>query len=191
MIQFQLVDGIVLDVIKTMSTPDALQVLIVDEMNRANLPKIFGELMYLFEYRDEPIDLQYSKAFRLPRGLRFIGTMNTADRSIRSIDVALRRRFDVFECPPDAGVLERYYASYVNTVPDLVGGFEKLNGALRARLDRHHTIGHAFFMADPMTPERLRHVWDHKVAPLIEEYFFDQPDIAAEFVPEEYWPVLS
>ena len=82
-------------------------------------------------------------------------TMNTADRSIRSIDVALRRRFDVFECPPDRQILESYFASRTNTVPDLFDGFEALNAALTEHLDRHHTIGHTFLMADPMTPDEL------------------------------------
>ena len=100
-IEFARVDGIVLDVVKTMAHPDDLTIIVIDEMNRANLSKVFGELMYLFEYRDRPIDLQFSPAFTMPSGLRFLGSMNTADRSIRSIDVALRRRFDVFECLPD------------------------------------------------------------------------------------------
>jgi hypothetical protein len=167
------------------------RVLVIDEMNRANLPKVFGELLYLLEYRDRPLDLQYSVGFRLPKKLLIIGTMNTADRSIRSIDVALRRRFDVFECLPNSRILEQYYASRVNDVPDLVTGFEALNAALRERIDRHHTIGHAFLMADPMTPERLRHIWTHKLGPLVEEYFFDQPDIAREFTLEAFWPSLS
>ena len=83
----------------------------IDEMNRANLPRVLGELMYLFEYRDEQIALQYSPSFELPREMLFIGTMNTADRSIRSLDIAMRRRFDVFDCPPDAGILARYSAN--------------------------------------------------------------------------------
>jgi 5-methylcytosine-specific restriction enzyme B len=85
-------------------------VLIIDEMNRANLPKVLGELMYLFEYRNQSIDLPYTRDFQLPENLWFIGTMNTADRSIRSIDVALRRRFVIVDCPPDAGMLQRFYA---------------------------------------------------------------------------------
>jgi 5-methylcytosine-specific restriction endonuclease McrBC GTP-binding regulatory subunit McrB len=167
------------------------RVLVVDEMNRANLPRVFGEMLYMLEYRDKPIDLQYSLAFRLPRKLLLIGTMNTADRSIRSIDIALRRRFDVFECQPDAKILQRYYASRENDVTDLIPGFEKLNEELRKHLDRHHVIGHAFLMADPMSPERLRHIWRHKIGPLIEEYFFDQSDIADKFRVERFWPSLA
>ena len=190
-VQFERVDGIVLDVIRKMRSPDDLTILLIDEMNRGNLPRVFGELMYLFEYRDQAIDLQYSKSFALPSGLRFVGTMNTADRSIRSIDVALRRRFDVYDCPPDRKVLERYYESRENQVDDLLNGFDKLNGKLTAALDRHHTIGHTFFMSDPMTPDRLKHVWIHKIEPLIEEYFFDQPDLAAAFGIHDFWPSVS
>ena len=164
-------------------------------MNRANLPRVFGELMYLFEYReeDEAIDLQYSTDFSLPNNLKFIGTMNTADRSIRSIDVALRRRFDVIECAPDRGILERYYSNGLGTnhIDSLYDGFDQLNERLTAELDRHHTIGHTFFMVSECNAARLRKIWDRKLGPLIDEYFFDQPDIAAEFSPEQFWPELE
>ncbi len=190
-IEFARVDGIVLNVVKTMAHPDDLTLIVIDEMNRANLSKVFGELMYLFEYRDRPIDLQFSPAFTMPSGLRFLGSMNTADRSIRSIDVALRRRFDVFECLPDRKVLESYFASRTNIVPDLYVGFEALNAALTDHLDRHHTIGHTFFMADPMTPDELRRIWRHQVGPLIDDYFFDRPSLADEYKPENFWPSLA
>jgi hypothetical protein len=65
-----------------------------------------------------------------------------------------------------------------------------LNKELVSRLDRHHTIGHTFFMADPMTASQLRRVWFRKIAPLLEEYFFDQPDVLAQFTLEKFWPVL-
>jgi 5-methylcytosine-specific restriction endonuclease McrBC GTP-binding regulatory subunit McrB len=162
-------------------------------MNRANLSRVFGELMYLFEYRDEEIDLRLTKAFRLPPNLRFVGTMDTADRSIRSIDIALRRRFEVFELAPSIDVLERFYArtENVNAVPSLFEGFERLNAALTARRDRHHAVGHAFFMTQRLTGAVLQAVWDRKVGPLIEEYFFDQPDVAASFAPTMFWPELA
>ena len=176
-------------IVEAMDTDDRPFVLVIDEMNRANLPRVFGELMYLLEYRDEPIDLQYSPGFRLPSNLLFIGTMNTADRSIRSIDIALRRRFQIFECPPDVHILERYYESNgTNHVPDLFTGFVRLNEQLEEDLDKHHAIGHTFFMAKEMTTERLRWVWKRQIGPLIEEYFFDQPDIGSDFVLERFWP---
>lgn len=185
---FEVRPGIIKEMAALAAEDDSFNVLIIDEMNRANLPRVFGELMYLLEYRAEPIDLQYSADFALPRNLLIIGTMNTADRSIRSIDVALRRRFEIFECPPDAAILERFYLQHgENSVPDLVAGFEQLNADLTRHLDRHHTIGHAFFMVDNMTQTYLRRVWRRKIGPLIDEYFFDQPDVAAEYAPSRYW----
>ena len=76
----------------------------------------------------------------------------------------------------------------MNYVDDLVSGFEALNADLTAQLDKHHTIGQTFFMADEMTSSALRRVWKRKVSPLIEEYFFDAPDLAREFTIDRYWP---
>jgi 5-methylcytosine-specific restriction endonuclease McrBC GTP-binding regulatory subunit McrB len=160
----------------------------MDEMNRANLPRVLGELMYLFEYRAKEISLQYSTNFALPNDIRFIGTMNTADRSIRSIDIALRRRFDVFECAPDPAILRSWYERHENTVPGLVEGFIALNDALQRGIDRHHTIGHTFFMGKSLDPKRLAAIWERKIGPLLDEYFFDQPDVAAAFKVSDYWP---
>lgn len=189
-IKFTVVHGVVTKIVEDM---DDEYVLVIDEMNRANLPRVFGELMYLFEYRDQKISLQYTENFSLPKGLKFIGTMNTADRSIRSIDLALRRRFDVFECDPDPEILAHFYADAdrVNEVEDLIDGMVALNERLRAGLDRHHTIGHTFFMRERMTPEQLRAVWKRKLRPLIEEYFFDQPDVWKGYNLAEFWPSLG
>jgi 5-methylcytosine-specific restriction endonuclease McrBC GTP-binding regulatory subunit McrB len=170
------------------SPTSPLYTLVIDEMNRANLPRVFGELMYLFEYRDRVIDLQYSKDFSLPPGLRFIGTMNTADRSIRSLDIALRRRFDVFELRPSDKTLERYFQGRTLHVPNLIEGFNKLNAELELQIDRHHTIGHAYFMKNGLDRATLKNIWDRKLYPLIEEYFFDQPDRAREFSFDKFWP---
>jgi hypothetical protein len=165
-------------------------VLVIDEMNRAHLSRVLGELMYLLEYREASLTLPFSqKEFSLPPNLSFIGTMNTADRSIRSIDIALRRRFEVFECPPDGEILRGFYEKGFgeSQVPDLIEGFEKLNEDLTSYLDRHHTIGHTFFMKEALTPTTLRRIWKRQIGPLIEEYFFDQPDVADQFSPEAYW----
>ena len=188
-IEFDRVDGAVLRLAGQARGTTAPHVMVIDELNRANIPRVLGELMFLFEYRDHKIDLQYSTDFALPENLSFIATMNTADRSIRSIDVALRRRFEIYECLPDATILERFYGSArgVNQVPDLLIGFEALNAALTDELDRHHTIGHTFFIASVMSTERLKRVWDRKIQPLIEEYFFDQPDLAADFTIARFW----
>jgi 5-methylcytosine-specific restriction protein B len=192
-VTFAQTPGVLLNMAATARLTGSQCVLILDEMNRANLPRVLGELMYLFEYRDQPIDLLYSKGFRLPENLAFIGTMNTADRSIRTIDIALRRRFEVFECFPDRAVLERYYDLPGNqhSVPDLFDGFEKLNQRLEEELDRHHTIGQTFFMQANFTPSRLVRVWRHQLWPLIEEFFFDRPNLAASFLMSEFWPELT
>ncbi len=189
---FERVDGVILEIAKAAQESDSPHVLIVDEMNRANIPRVFGELLHQLEYRDQPIRLLYSDNFALPANVHIIGTMNTADRSIRSIDVALRRRFDIFNCPPNPDILGRYYgqgaAGPRTDVPHLVAGFEKLNEELVKLLDRHHTIGHSFFMTKHFAPHDLQRVWTHQLSPLIEEYFFDQPDVAAEFTLEKFWP---
>lgn len=195
---FELRPGVVLDVVETMAKANAVNnaeddyVIVIDEANRANLPRVLGELMFLFEYRGEVAHLQYSGPFSLPKNLRFIATMNTADRSIRAIDIALRRRFDVFELGPDADILERYHEQRGDLlVPDLVDGFLALNAALVKALDRHHTIGHAFFMQQQITSSRLKGIWIRKVFPLIEEFFFDQPELAAEFTCERFWSTID
>jgi 5-methylcytosine-specific restriction enzyme B len=197
-IAFELTPGVVLELVAEMGRLGLVNadgeefVIVIDEANRANLPRVLGELMYLFEYRDETIRLQYSGTFQLPRNLRFVSTMNTADRSIRSIDVALRRRFDVFEMGPDAELLEGYFSNGRSTsVPDLVDGFQSLNQALMTNLDRHHTIGHAFFMRPNLDAVALRQVWRRKIFPLIEEFFFDRPDLTGEFTLERFWPSVS
>ncbi len=173
--------------------PNGPSTLIIDEMNRANIPSVFGELMYLLEYRDERVRLRLSGEFALPAEVRFIATMNTADRSIRSVDAALRRRFEYFEVFPDPGALNNYYAgSAVLEVPDLVEGFEELNRRLTAAIDRHHGVGHSFFMRKLLDSKTLQGIWRRQVRPLIEEYFFDEPNrVEAEFKLADLWPSQS
>jgi 5-methylcytosine-specific restriction enzyme B len=196
-ISFEVTSGLVLDCVKNMrlcgdlNNPDQDHVIVIDEANRANLPKVLGELMFLFEYRQQPVRLQYSGEFLLPSNLRFIATMNTADRSIRSIDVALRRRFDVFELRPDAEILRRHYEDGRLCIPGLIDGFVQLNQMLESELDRHHTIGHTFFMRSELGAETLRKIWTRRVFPLIEEFFFDQPQLTREFSLERFWPAAD
>jgi 5-methylcytosine-specific restriction protein B len=114
--QFALVPGPLKKIAqKAASDPLKTFVLVIDEINRGNLAKIFGELYFLLEYRDEEIMLQYGgQPFSLPKNLLIIGTMNTADRSISHIDAALRRRFHFFPLfpgeKPTSGLLRRYLA---------------------------------------------------------------------------------
>jgi 5-methylcytosine-specific restriction protein B len=189
---FETVEGALIEVADQARARDTNHpvVLIIDEMNRANLPSVFGELLYLLEYRDKTIRLLHRDDFSLPGNLYIIGTMNTADRSIRSVDTAMRRRFDIFDCPPNPEILDAYYRTgkSASDVPLLGEGLQKLNDALTEHLDRHHQIGHSFFMAKHFNRKELGRTWTRQVKPLIEEYFFDQPRLVSQFDLTEFWP---
>ena len=194
-VSFEVTPGVVLQVVHDMrvsghlNDPNYPYVIIMDEANRANLPRVMGELLYLMEYRDQGISLQLSKDFKLPSNLIFIATMNTADRSVRSIDAAMRRRFDIFELGPDTDVLKQYLeANNVERAQDLLDGLSRLNEHLGNHLDRHHTIGHSFFMRPDMSPVVLQEVWKRKLLPLIEEYYYDQPDGMDPLSVDQLWP---
>ena len=151
--------------------------LIIDEINRGNLPKIFGELLNAFEYRDENISLQYSdKPLSVPSNLIFLGTMNSTDKSVGRMDAALRRRFDFIHVEPNYEVLEKYYENKELLVPNLIEGLEILNELLEKDLGKHCLIGHTFFMKShdsPFTYDDIKKIWDRKIYPLLEEYFLD------------------
>ena len=187
---FQNVAGEIVRLADDIENDGAPRVLIIDEMNRANLAKVFGELMYLLEYRDSEIDLLYRKAFALPRELYIIGTMNTADRSTRSIDIALRRRFDFFDVFPDVDILRAYYDSAENANhvgEELFAGFVALNESLTQKLGKHYTVGHSFFMQNDFGSADLKRVWKHQILPLMEEYFFSSPSEIEQFALEEFF----
>jgi len=166
------------------------RVLIIDEMNRANLPRVLGELMYLLEYRESSVDLLYSGSFSLPKDLFIIGTMNTADRSTKSLDLALRRRFSFIEIPPSAGILRRHYETRVNELGEkLFAGFESLNSKIKEELlDRHHSVGHSYFMVDKMDRATLERIWRFQVVPLLEDYFYDRLNPLEGWSLDEFWP---
>src|SRR5262249_49999229 len=153
-------------------------VLIVDEINRGNLPRIFGELLYLLEYRDQTVDLPYSRrGFRLPANLYLLGTMNAADRSVALVDQALRRRFSFLEMSPDAGVLAAWLAASGNPFAERVLAlFERLNARLREDLGPQGQVGHSYFMVPGLDEQRLRVVWQHHVRPLLEGHFAGRPE---------------
>ncbi len=165
--------------------PDEKHFLIIDEINRGQIAKVFGELYFLLEYRDENIRLQYSdEPFSLPDNLYIIGTMNTADRSIALVDLALRRRFYFVEFHPDdepvKGVLRRWLQSKgldnVEWVADVV---ELTNEKMKD--DRHAAIGPSYFMKDNLDDEAVERIWKHSVLPYIEERRYGDEDRAGEF----------
>lgn len=159
--------------------------LIIDEINRGNLAKVFGELYFLLEYRDQTINLQYSdKSFSLPENLCIIGTMNTADRSIALVDLALRRRFYFVEFRPDKdpikGLLHRWLEA--NSLSNMMWVADVIDLANeRLGEDRHAAIGPSYFMKPSLDDAAVRRAWEHGVLPYIEERLFGQDDRLAEF----------
>ena len=155
------------------------KVFIIDEINRGNISKIFGELITLVEPSkrvgaDEGIKavLPYSKKpFGIPENIYILGTMNTADRSIATLDTALRRRFDFVEMMPDTKVLEGIEFDGINISAML----EKMNERIAVLFDREHTIGHAYFIGLKDSPdmETLANIFKNKVIPLLQEYFYE------------------
>lgn len=152
-------------------------VLIIDEMNRANLAKVFGELYFLLEYRAESIQLQYqpTEAFRLPRNLFVIGTMNTADRSIAMVDAAIRRRFAFVELHPDAEPVRGVLSDFLKATggdPERAELLKALNAVIEDQ-DRDLRIGPSYLMKpDAATPEGLERVWRYDLLPLLEEHYY-------------------
>ncbi len=166
--------------------PDAPHFLIIDEINRGNLAKVFGELYFLLEYRDEGIAPQYAAEgedpFSLPENLYVIGTMNTADRSIALIDLALRRRFHFVEFHPDKppveGLLERWLEREGNGMKWLPEMVVRANAKLD---DRQAAIGPSYFMKKDLDEGKARLIWEHNVLPYIEERLYGQADRLSEF----------
>ena len=160
-------------------------ILVIDEINRANLAKVFGELYFLLEYRNESIRLQYSpgKPFRLPPNLFIIGTMNTADRSIAKIDSAMRRRFGFVELhprtPPVQGLLARWLAR-----KGLPAWPAQVLDQLNARIeDADAAIGPSYLMDTRIyqRPDGLERVWQYSIMPLLADLFYGQADLEERY----------
>ncbi|MBN2543839.1 AAA family ATPase [bacterium] len=154
-------------------------VLIIDEINRANLSRVFGELMYLLEYRNKGIPLAGGKAFKIPANVRIIGTMNTADRSIALVDHALRRRFAFLRLEPDYNILQKYCESKeINlNLDELINTLKKVNKKMN---DRNYSVGITFFLTDDLE-NQIEDIWEMEIVPYLEEYFFDNPEVVSEF----------
>ncbi len=160
--------------------------LVIDEINRGNLGKVFGELYYLLEYRDDGILLQYSDMpFSLPPNLYVIGTMNTADRSIALVDLALRRRFHFVEFHPDKppvnGVLREWLSEHTRGMEWVADVVDKANARLRERGAAEAAVGPSYFMQPGLDEEKVERIWKHSVLPYIEERLFGVEGVADEF----------
>jgi len=154
-------------------------VLIIDEINRAKLAQVLGELMYLLEYRDREIPLAYGGRFRIPKNVRIIGTMNTADRSIALVDHALRRRFAFLALYPKFDLLLRYHEQNKTGFPvqSLIKTLRNLNAEIG---DHHYEVGITFFLHQDLR-DQIRDIWSMEIEPYLEEYFFDQPEKVNSF----------
>lgn len=157
-------------------------VFIIDEINRGNISKIFGELITLIENTkragmEEAASaiLPYSgEEFSVPSNVYILGTMNTADRSIALMDTALRRRFQFIEMMPDSDVLRKIHADKVEDL-DVAAMLDKINERITFLYDREHTIGHAFFtgIKDDASLVKLQSIFEKSVIPLLQEYFYE------------------
>jgi len=151
--------------------------LIIDEMNRADLARVFGEMYFLLEYRDRTVLPQYSPdtSFRLPRNLFIIGTMNTADRSIAMVDAAIRRRFSFIELHPDEAPVSGLLRRQLESAGKPTEAAELLD-ALNAEIDeadRDLRIGPSYLMRpEAETDEGLQKIWQLDLLPLLDEHYY-------------------
>lgn len=159
-------------------------VLIIDEINRANLANVFGELMYLLEVpvfvrRDRKIPLADGGYFSIPNNLYIIGTMNTADRSIALVDHALRRRFAFIRLGPNYEILRKYHERKKTgfQVDNLIEILSQLNNQIG---DQNYEIGISFFLRDKLS-EEIEDIWRMEIEPYLEEYYFDHLENVEDF----------
>ncbi|MGI6085635.1 MAG: AAA family ATPase [Acetivibrionales bacterium] len=165
--------------------------LVIDEINRGNIAKIFGELITLIEKdKREKLSclLPYSgHEFSLPKNLYIIGTMNTSDRSIALLDTALRRRFAFIEISPDPALVE-------SRTPTIGGNvspaklMKAINQIITEKIDRDHRIGHSYFLSDDLISKMdLYHAWYYKILPLLMEYFYNDISQVADIVGDRFF----
>ena len=169
--QIELVDGVFKRLcVEARENKEQNYYLVIDEINRGNISKIFGELITLIEEDKRDIyevTLPYSKEkFSVPSNIYIIGTMNSTDKSIALIDVALRRRFTFLKMEPNVELIEYGKAKEI---------FNALNEKLGDKLDSEHLIGHSYFM-NVESDEDLEFVIEYKIKPLLEEYFYGDND---------------
>ena len=178
---------------KAEAAPGVPHILIIDEINRANLPRVFGELLFLLEYRNKAVRTAYrpDEPFELPKNLFFIGTMNTADRSIAMVDSALRRRFHFIPFMPHEGEMKDVLAAWLTKQGEpawVASMVDQVNDQLRILLKGPHLqVGHSHFMvktskgARALTETRLARIWEYDVYPFIEDQLYGRPDQLEQF----------
>lgn len=184
-IEYEIVPGVFKKFCDENSRSDEPCVFIIDEINRGNISKIFGELITLIEEtkrkgEEEELtaSLPYSKQeFGVPKNIYILGTMNTADRSIALMDTALRRRFNFIEMMPDCRTIEDVVIRQNGKEVNIGNVLDIINRRIEFLFDREHTIGHAFFTSlkneDSNSIKRLANIFRNSIIPLLQEYFYD------------------
>ena len=189
-VEFELRDGPLLVAAKQAGQePEVNHYLIIDEINRGNLAKVFGELYFLLEYRDKDMKLQYSnEPFSLPKNLYIIGTMNTADRSISQFDLALRRRFYIVDFRPDEepvkSVLRNWLAKEASNMMWVAEIVNKANGLLEASDASDASdaaIGPSYFMKKGLDADDVERIWKRSIFPYVKELLFGDNAKLAKF----------
>jgi len=178
-LRYPLVPGRFLEFCERAESRKGTCVLIIDEINRANLSQVFGELMYLLEYRDRSIPLAGGRKLKIPENVLIIGTMNTADRSIALVDHALRRRFAFLRLQPNHDVLRNYHQNR-NTGFPVEGLIEVLRRLNRHIDNSHFEVGISFFLRKDLA-EEIEDIWKMEIEPYLDEYFFDQDKKVDDF----------
>lgn len=184
---FELCDGIFKEFCNRASNDLANNyVLIIDEINRGNLSKIFGELLFLLEYRKESVQLTYSQEkFYLPENLYIIGTMNTADRSLAIMDYALRRRFYFKNINCQTGKLKNWLIEnncQIDT-DKLLEAIKNMNDAIEKSMHCcDYNIGHSYFMREKLDKQSLEEIINFGIEPLLHEYFFDKNEKISQII---------
>ena len=189
---YPIVPGRFLEFCEKAEACEDICVLIIDEINRANLSQVFGELMYLLDDRQDTkrfITLASGQKFRIPTNVRIIGTMNTADRSIALVDQALRRRFAFIPLYPNYELLQNYHHREKTgfIVDKLIGILKNINRTIN---NKHYELGISFFLTKTLA-EDIQDIWQMEIEPYLEEYFFDDQAKMDEFLWDKIKDKLS
>lgn len=158
--------------------PEENFVLIIDEINRANLPRVLGELLFALEYRGTQVELPYSgDMFSVPSNIWLVGTMNTADRSVAFMDAAMRRRFKEFRIEPDASALRRWHSNHTSPSAgeEAAKRLLALNDEVRTLLDDDRTIGHSYLLVDPAVVS-FEMIWKEDLEPVLRDHLLGRTD---------------
>jgi 5-methylcytosine-specific restriction endonuclease McrBC GTP-binding regulatory subunit McrB len=158
-------------------------VFIINEINRGDIAKIFGELIHLLLNRDKKIRLTYSSGdedkFAIPSNVYIIATMNSQDKSVAFLDYANRRRFSMKKFYPDMHILSKWLDknSKFTNIQELIRNLEAVNQIISQKLDDDFQIGHSYFMEDNMDYEKIKRIIEYELRPLVEQYFFGKANV--------------